>query len=301
MKRTRNHLLPKERVLEAKNLAGAEWRMLVANYYQSQQMRKTMDMQLRHLGEKEPLYITKWAAESFADIEEQLSKAFSTILVSPVAVWLKAQRGIGPVIAAGLLAHIDIEKAPTAGHIWSFAGLNPEQKWEAGQKRPFNAELKQICWHAGQCFMKQSNDPDCYYGQLYRARKAKEIKRNESGGNTERAKQFVVKPGATKAVKDKLARGQLPDFNIDARARRFAVKIFLSHLHVVMYWDNYEKAPPKPFAISQLDHAHEIRVPNLELFPGLRHAYYGEEETDWLGELELEINKTVSAESTVDA
>ena len=62
----------------------------------------------------------------------------------------------------------------------------------------------------------------------------------------------------------------MPDFNIDARARRYAVKIFLSHLHAVMYWEEYKKAPPKPFAIQHLGHAHEIEIPMMEMFPGMR-------------------------------
>jgi hypothetical protein len=148
-------------------------------------------------------------------------------------------------------------------------------KWEKGQKRPFNAELKQICWHAGQCFMKQSNDPDCYYGRLYRERKRIEIEKNESGAFAERAKTFKVSEGATKAVKDKLKEGRLPDFNIDARARRYAVKIFLSHLHAIWYWSHYNQPPPKPYAIQILGHAHEIRVPLTEMFPGFDAAYYG--------------------------
>lgn len=275
MKRTKHYPLSSEKLLEAANLSAAELRLLVANYYQAQQMRKSMDMQLRHLGDRQPLAISTFAAEGFADIESAIAKAFDKLLTSPVALWLKKQRGIGPVISAGLLAHIDITKAPTAGHIWSFAGLNPKMEWKKGEKRPFNAELKQLTWHAGQCFMKQSNDPDCYYGQLYRERKKYEIKRNESGGNSERAKTFKVSDGATKAVKDKLADGKLPDFNIDDRARRYAVKIFLSHLHAVMYWDKFKKPPPKPFAIAHLGHAHELEVPYMDMFPGFREAYYG--------------------------
>ncbi len=273
MKRTRHHPLTSEKILEAANLSAAELRLLVSNYYQAQQMRKRMDMQLRHLGDRQPLQISTFAAEAFADIEIQIAKAFDKLLTSPPAMWIKAQRGIGPIIAAGLLAHIDITKAPTVGHIWRFAGLDPTMKWNKGEKRPFNAELKQITWHAGQCFMKQSNDPDCFYGRLYRERKAFEIARNDSGGNTEKAKEFKVSIGATKPVKDKLAEGRLPDFNIDARARRYAVKIFLSHLHAIMYWDHFHQAPPKPFAIAQLGHAHMIEIPNTEMFPGFGEAY----------------------------
>src|SRR5262245_44428926 len=171
MKRTKKYPLPTEKVLEAENLSAAELRLLVANYYQAQEMRKRSDMQLRHLGDKEPLWISTYMAESFADIEQQIAKAFEKILSGPVVAWMRAQRGIGPVLTAGLLAHIDINKAPTVGHIWRFAGLDPTLKWERGEKRPYNAALKQLCWHLGQCFMKQSNDPDCFYGKLYRERK----------------------------------------------------------------------------------------------------------------------------------
>jgi hypothetical protein len=281
MKRARHYPLSGEKILEASNLPAAELRLLVANYYQSQHMRKTMDMQIRHLGDRHKILednhdlkqILTFTPEAFADLEKQLAGAFDKILVSPVAMWIKAQRGIGPVIAAGLLAHIDITKAPTVGHIWRFAGLDPTQKWEKGEKRPHNAELKQVCWHAGQCFMKQSNDPDCFYGHLYRERKQYEIARNERGENSERAKTFKVSAGATKAVKDKLKSGQLPDFNIDARARRYAVKIFLSHLHAILFWDFYGKAPPKPFAIPILGHAHELSIPHADFFPGFTEAY----------------------------
>ena len=269
MKRARHYPLTTEKILEAANLSAAELRLLVANYYQAQEMRKRMDMQLRHLGDRQPLPISTFTAEAFADIEVQIANAFDKLLTSPVATWIKAQRGIGPIIAAGLLAHIDITKAPTAGHIWRFAGLDPTMKWEKGQKRPYNAELKQITWHAGQCFMKQSNDPDCFYGQLYRQRKQYEIARNDAGGNAERAKSFKVSPGATKAVKDKLADGRMPDFNIDARARRYAVKIFLSHLHYVMHWDHFNRVPPKPYALAHLDHAHLIDAPHQDLIPDM--------------------------------
>jgi hypothetical protein len=268
MRRTRKYPLPTEKVLEASGLPAAELRLLVANYYQSQDMRKRADMQLRHLGDKQPLWISTYMAESFADIEQQIAKALDKIPTGHVVAWIRAQRGIGPVITAGLLAHIDIEKAPTVGHIWRFAGLDPSLKWEKGMKRPYNADLKQICWHLGQCFMKQSNDPDCFYGKLYRERKAFEITRNESGTNAELAKAFKVSPGATKAVKDKLKDGRLPDFNIDARARRYAVKIFLSHMHAVWHWDRFKRHAPTPYVIQFGGHVHTIEVPHAELVSG---------------------------------
>jgi hypothetical protein len=44
-----------------------------------------------------------------------------------------------------LLARIDIVKAPTAGHIWRYAGLDPTVRWNKGEKRPWNAGLKVLC------------------------------------------------------------------------------------------------------------------------------------------------------------
>lgn len=57
----------------------------------------------------------------------------------------------------------------------------------------------------------------------------------------------------------------LPPAHIHSRAKRYAVKIFLSHLFSVWYeLENHEK-PPKPYAIAILNHAHEIPIPNYGL------------------------------------
>jgi hypothetical protein len=145
-------------------------------------------------------------------------------------------------------------------------------KWEKGQKRPYNAALKQVCFHLGECFKRTSGSDESFYGSLYKSRKAFITARNDTGYNAERAKTYRTQSAD---VRKTLAEGKLPAGNLDRQACNFAAKIFLSHLHVVMYWDKYKKAPPKPFAISILGHADEIKVPNLEMFPGLEEAYYG--------------------------
>ena len=40
------------------------------------------------------------------------------------------------------------------------------------------------------------------------------------------------------------------------------VKMFLSHLHEVMYITILGQKPPMPFAIAHLNHAHYVKVPN---------------------------------------
>jgi len=56
--------------------------------------------------------------------------------------------------------------------------------------------------------------------------------------------------------------GRLPAGRLDLRARRYAVKLFLAHLHHVMYEDHFETPPPKPYVIEHGGHVHFIGPPN---------------------------------------
>ena len=266
----------KEVTLTAANLSDAGARFLVSNYYSAQEARKAEDMQLRHLGdntEQAMVALLEWSAGANADIEKAVFAGLEKYAqASPVGRWAMSQHGVGPVIAAGLLAHIDITKCETAGHVWAFAGLDPSRKWEKGEKRPYNAALKQLTYHIGECFRRSSNHPDSVYGPIYKSRKALIVERNEAGFNAERAKTFRTN---SNEVRKTLKQGKLPAGNLDRQAANYAAKIFLSHWHAVAYWSHYGKAPAKPFAISILGHAHEIRVPMTEMFPGFEAAYYG--------------------------
>jgi hypothetical protein len=266
----------KEVILEAANLSAPEARFLVSNYYSAQDARKREDMQFRHLGDgfdQKSVKILDWAADAHSLIEKRVLAALEKYVeASPVGRWMLAQHGIGPVIAAGMLAHLDIIKAPTAGHFWRFAGLDPSMKWEKGEKRPYNAALKQLTFHLGECVKRTWKNADSFYGPIYGRRKELLVERNEAGFNAERAKTFRTTSADVRKV---LKEGKLPQGNLDRQACNFAAKIFLSHLHAVMYWSHFGKAPPKPFAFAIMGHAHEIEIPNLEMFPGLAEIYYG--------------------------
>jgi hypothetical protein len=176
---------------------------------------------------------------------------------------MRLQYGIGPVIAAGLLAHIDINEAPTTGHIWRFAGLDPTSVWEKGQKRPWNAELKTLCWKIGQSFMKFSGRDECFYGKLYIERKQYEVDRNDSGGNATRAAELLPKFNKNTEAYGHLKNGKLPPAQIDARARRWAVKLFLSHLHDVWWELEKREKPPKPYVLDHVGgHVHKVEPPH---------------------------------------
>jgi hypothetical protein len=244
--------------IAAKTLSDDEARFLVDAYYMMQDDRKRSHNQVRALGESaEPNSVLNWLAEQSETLEKQIKRALDQYTQGHVmGAWMRQVHGIGPVLSAGLLAHIDIEKAPTVGHIWSFAGLDPTKQWEKGQRRPWNAQLKTLCWKIGQSFMKFSNDEDCVYGHLYKERKAYEIARNDRGENEVVAKEKALKVGKTTDAYKHYSIGKLPPAQIDARARRYAVKQFLSDMHGAWYTIHYGKEPPLPYPIAILGHAH---------------------------------------------
>lgn len=274
MRRASHFPLDKEKLLLARNLSGAEVRLAVANYYAEQAMRKRADMQIRHLGDKELNPVLQYSADVHAEwegIQEKVMLEYAR--AHPIGRWMLNQTGVGPVIAAGLLAHLPVGGIPeTVGHWWSFAGLNPAQKWEKGEKRPYNPHLKQLTYHLGECVKRASGSENSYYGPLYKEQKEILVKRNDAGGFKEKSEVFVMKePARQKAVR---ASGKVPPFYLDRMACRWVAKIFLSHVHALWYWTENHRAPPKPFAIAILGHAHEIAIPNTDLFPGFVEAYY---------------------------
>lgn len=115
----------------ARKLDRNEARYLVDLYYQLQEFRKASANQSRAAGEDaEPNAFVSWIQAEFLALESEIKRAMKEFAAETVVGnWTMNLHGFGPVIAGGLIAHIDIEKAPTAGHIWSFAGLNPSVIW----------------------------------------------------------------------------------------------------------------------------------------------------------------------------
>lgn len=260
--------LSRDMVKATLTLTDTEARFLVDAYYMMQEDRKRAHNQIRALGEAaEPNSVIQWLADQSQMLENQIKRALDQYTNFHVmGAWMRQVKGMGPVLSAGLLAHIDITKAPTVGHIWCYAGLDPTSKWDKGQKRPWNATLKTICWKVGQSFMKLSNDEQCFYGRIYKERKAYEIERNLKGGNAETAKLWLDKVGKTTEAYAHYASGKLPPSQIDGRARRYAVKLFLSHLHGQWYQTHYGKPAPLPYPIAILGHAHMIEPPDSPAF-----------------------------------
>src|SRR5262245_25322748 len=209
--------LKKDLRAAAKTLTTSEVRYLVDLYYQIQDFRKAAGNQIAAMGRVgEPVAVLGWSFETMETIEKEIAKwldIYTDNEPTGMGGWSKAICGIGPIISAGLLAHIDMRPwrcfnkeakkkctsdAPcgleckyetifTVGHIWRFAGLDPTMSWNKGEKRPWNAQLKVLCWKIGESFVKVSGNPKDVYGKIYLGRKAYEHTRNEAGQYKEQA------------------------------------------------------------------------------------------------------------------
>ena len=284
----------------AEKLSDAEVRYLVDLYYQMQSVRIGTGNQISSMSKHdEPVAVIGWANDNMRTIEDEIKTALDIYTDNDptgMGSWAKAHHGIGPCIAAGLLAHIDISKVKTVGGIWRFAGLDPTSKWEPHTKRPWNAALKTLCFKLGESFVKFQDKSG--YGKLFVKRKAEEWARNLKGEFSEQAKARSAQVGkGTQAYKwyaGKLSPGivrnlldqglteklymigatnvgdeapMLPPAHIHARARRWTVKIFLYFWFAEAYYRQWHREPPLPYVIDQLKHTDLIWPENMSFVP----------------------------------
>jgi hypothetical protein len=306
-------------------LSADQSRYLVDLYYTLQRLRIAAAAQVRS-AEDEPNMLIGWTKDMYEKLETDVKGALEQYAKSQIpGQWALSQKGIGPVLAAGLLAHIDITRTPTVSSLWSFAGLNPTSIWlgekkaqqlvgvmlkdhdeitdevllgiaqrsgrsadrlyrtarsESGEltrtqlvsalaKRPWNARLKVLSWKISQSFVKSSSRDGSFYGPIYRERKLYEMEKNERKEYAEQARTILAEKNIgkdTDAYKY-YSMGMLPPAHIQARAERYASKLFLSHYWAVCYEVHYQQKPPRPYAIAHLEHTDEIPVPGWPL-PG---------------------------------
>lgn len=216
----------------------------------------------------------------------------------PVGKWALSQYGVGPVLAAFFLAYFDIERAPSVGHFWRYAGLAAGQEWPRGEKPPWNPWVKSRCFLLGESFVKSAGYEDSFYGRIYRENKDYETAKNLKGLNAdyikvhmskrnysedtdaivwysgcvtpEAAKAYLELPatkrsaGAIKEIAGAPGSGvpMLPPAHVHMRAKRYAVKMFIAHMHWVWFETQYQRPCPAPYAIAHMGHVHTIPPPN---------------------------------------
>lgn len=233
LRETRSILLDK--LLQDYALTAGDIAEAVELYYDSQKLRIIHQNKERSEGVS-PLkeWFDYWLSIGEKVLTSKLARWVESAESPEEAKWAYAQWGIGPIIAAGLAAHIDIEKAATISAVWKFAGQAPgADRKIKGKKLPYNGRLKTLCWKLGESFVKVSGKPDATYGKLYVQFKADELSRNENGQYASAAKRELE----NKKFKDdtltrkRLEAGKLSDGHLHSRAKRRTIKIFLAH-----YW-----------------------------------------------------------------
>jgi len=161
--------------------------------------------------------------------------------------WLKNIYGISEINAAGLIAKIeDISRFDTVSDVWAFFGLRPkssfnfedgDEKWENYEHyRQATKDTRTLAvYDIGEQFIRK----DSFYRQFYDKRR-KETEADERFGKPEDNKQH---------------------YHNDAR--RYATKIFLSHLYEV--WRRIEGLETREPYILQGEHHNYIEPPYLEV------------------------------------
>lgn len=191
-------------------LSTDEARFLVDSYYQMQKNRLRASNQVRALSEsEEPHTVLDWLMNQSGNLEKQIARALDAYSNSSrVGRWARANGGIGPVIAAGLMAHIDITKAPTAGNIWSFAGLVSGTAWLGGAAaekavRAFiDPKVPGTLENIVQIAEQLECDPKWLARRVYRAANGHDIPFYDSGQELPVMEYLTLILGKTEFVKD---------------------------------------------------------------------------------------------------
>lgn len=118
---------------------------------------------------------------------------------------------------------------------------------------PYLKELKVLCFKIEDSFAKQISRGSLY-GKLYKQRKEYELKKNDNGDYADIALRLAERTSKKDLKKFYLEEKKLTNKHIDRRARRWACKIFISHLFDAMYIDAYGRTPDLPTVFNSGNH-----------------------------------------------
>lgn len=309
-------------------------RLIIDNYYQTQQHRMNITNQIRAVkqefdqvqeGEQPAI---AWLLKDVENRENQIKKMIAEYVKTvPVCRWAMGVKGIGPVFAANLWSYIDMSKCKHANQFLSYAGLNDNNAPWLGKEKateivnevykelglvkvtsvnddvlvrvaeksgrsfetvkrgylshkekesskasdkttlikylskpPYNTELKKLCYLIGESFVKVSNRGSLY-GQIYQERKALETMRNDKLEYKDQADKLLAEKNYSKETDTYkcLSQGKLSPAHINSRAKRYAVKIFLTHFFEACWLYTYGTEPPVIYPIAHQGHVDYIK------------------------------------------
>jgi hypothetical protein len=194
--------------------------------------------------------VTEDATGGWAKIEKKLMRdASKMIKTMPIYTkWLTKVRGVGDTLATQFVALIQpISDFDNVAKLWAYAGYAVSDgeavRRRLGVKSNWNPELKKLGFQLGDCFIKAGGA----YRQLYDNYKARD--------RAAHPEPIIKTDGKGRAMKTREGKAWrlYTDGHMHARARRYAVKIFLSHLWQA--WRELEGLPVRgPYAVEYLGH-----------------------------------------------
>jgi hypothetical protein len=127
----------------AATLGPREARYTVDLYYQMQAIRTRTGNQARQLGE--PTRVHEWIKDQEHALENSIKGLLGAYVKKHViGDWLLNVYGIGPVIAAGLISHVNIRECDTSGKLWKYAGMAPPREYNWLSREEAKTECKRL-------------------------------------------------------------------------------------------------------------------------------------------------------------
>lgn len=129
----------KSEMRKISNPSREEIKMLINLYYQIQDSRKALREQIRSIEnddtKKANVIVLDWCLKNFAILETGINGFLQSMCEqTEVGRWLLQITGIGPVLAAGLMAYFDVKGKHYASQFISYAGLNDNNRPFIGRK-----------------------------------------------------------------------------------------------------------------------------------------------------------------------
>lgn len=210
---------------------------LIKHFYRIQNHRIAFGNQIRAL--KASKLSINPLEEYFATlhtVEKDMEKYIKNSLKDEV-IWtdfLKKTKGIGGLLAAGLVNLVNIKKARHISSLWKFAGLDvvdgKAPRLKKGQKTTWNPLMRQLCWKIAKSFLMTKSP----YRKFYDERK-----KHEELSNKERKKGE-----------------KLTKIHIHNRCMRFMIKRFLSDFWIA--WRELEGLEVSlPYSVAKLGHKYQ--------------------------------------------
>lgn len=179
----------KQDIERLRKLKNRELRILVESFYDMQKLRIAVSNRIYSYSKAGLLeYIDPGPAlAKLKEAEKELEKEIKEVVVKHPLwdAWFKDVKGIGPIMAAGIIAwRDDISKSDTVSAFWKYHGLAPGQGRQKGKKLDYNPKAKTHCWKAGIQLLKAKGQyADLYYAAKSKYESREDIKQQHESGN----------------------------------------------------------------------------------------------------------------------